>query len=891
MNEYITAANTLFNDPNNTAFSLKFDECQNHLTSSLKELLFYVSRRSTILGRTLSMEISSVRDNPSIQESKEETNLFRKTSRTKFVTSRVLQSKESQINKQLDIGKKTIDSEISKSAGLDNSLITSSNSNDNDIDKDKPKSEEKHNNSERHEFVQRIVETFQQSIPEFNGIWQKLPSKQRDNIKNKIFSELATYHISILQSIRQDSVGIIQSNRKSSPKVRKSKSKKDIKDIFKTKSRRNLSGYTKIFGNDINNEIKLRSNSNDELKRIADMNSPNDFGNMTLRIRTLNRTDSKFKIIEDNLSIKFADNIIQFIHLSNKAAKDIENYKSSYRNQLIEYKNISKEHLRSFTEICKNMIKEEKMMNSLIIMFNHMDREFTNSQDYHFDAVDSSILRSKTKISIVKKNCITNLNRLFKHLYFGSSQILHQYENLSNYEKQNDDDKNSSTLFLLSLIDASIKYTTRIMSILETIHFVSSSENPNQPTFIASLRDKQRRSNEMLKLNDDQIGDTNNLFRPGTINQLLMRLIHSNNVEYEQVFIESYTSFMTTSSLIEKLYNIVVHRDLVSHHNRVNILRRIAEILLSIVERCYKDELDEVPINKVKELLGELAKTVEVSHIIKDILKIISAEKEKEFFKTDFELPKEIVILSNMSMDFNEPNVIAHQLSKITLDIYKNIAAYELKNQAWNREKLKGLSVNVIDLIQRTNVVSFWVAMCILSPKKSKDRAKILTKMIMIAKELKDMKDYNTFMGIIAGLNMSCISRLKLTFSHVNKKYLDILKNIQEVVDPRASFKNLRETIKHGGRNQIPYIGMYLTDLTFMDDGNPDFVVVNGVRMINMEKYKLISNCIKSFRLYQESNIDIDIKDPPYSLLYEIPNLSEAVLHNLSLEREPKSSD
>lgn len=839
------------------------------------------------------MEISSIRQKPVLKEQKDESLNFRKTpSRTKFVTSRVLQSKDSQINKQLD--KKLIiernDSEIklTKGAGLDNTLYSQSNSND--VIPDKPKKpEEKYNNSERYEFVQRIIETFQQNIPEFKSIWNALPYQQRESVENKIFSELATYHISILQSIRQDSVGLIQSNKKISPKVRKTKSKKDFKDIFKTKSKRNLSGYNKIFGNEINDEKKLKTNSNDELKRIADMKNPNDFGNMTLRIRTLNRSDSKFKIVEDNLSIKFADNIIQFIHLSNRAAKDIENYKSSYRKQLLEYKNISKEHLRSFTEITKNMLNEERMMNSLIILFNQIDKEFTSSQDYHFNAVDSSILRSKTKIRIVKNNCITQLHRLFKHLYFGSSQILHQYENLSNYEKQNDDDKNSTMLLLLSLIDASMKYTTQIMSILETIHFVSSSENPNQPSLTISLREKNRRSNEMLILNDDQIGDMNNLFRPGTINQLIIRLVRTNNVEFEQVFMESYTSFMSTSSLIEKLYNIAVHRDMMNHRDRINILRRIAEILHSIVERCYKDELDEVPINKVKELLGELAKTVEISHIIKEILKIISHEKEKEFLKAEFELPKEIVILSNMSMDFNEPNLIALQLSKITLDIYKSIAAYELKNQAWNRDKLKGLSGNVIDLIQRTNIISFWVATCILTPKKPKDRAKILTKMILIAKELKDMKDYNTFMGIIAGLNMSCISRLKLTFSHVTKKHLDILKNIQEVVDPKSSFKNLRETIRNGGRNQIPYIGMYLTDLTFMDDGNPDYVMVNGVRMINMEKYKLISKCIKSFRLYQESNADLEIKDPPYSLLYEVPILSETVLHNLSLEREPRN--
>ena len=34
----------------------------------------------------------------------------------------------------------------------------------------------------------------------------------------------------------------------------------------------------------------------------------------------------------------------------------------------------------------------------------------------------------------------------------------------------------------------------------------------------------------------------------------------------------------------------------------------------------------------------------------------------------------------------------------------------------------------------------------------------------------------------------------------------------------------------------VPYLGLYLTDLTFIEDGNPDFVTEDGQQMINLAK-------------------------------------------------------
>lgn len=45
-----------------------------------------------------------------------------------------------------------------------------------------------------------------------------------------------------------------------------------------------------------------------------------------------------------------------------------------------------------------------------------------------------------------------------------------------------------------------------------------------------------------------------------------------------------------------------------------------------------------------------------------------------------------------------------------------------------------------------------------------------------------------------------------------------------------------------------------MTDLTFMEDGNPDNVVHNGVPMINYYKRELVYNTLREIRMYQQSS-------------------------------------
>lgn len=94
----------------------------------------------------------------------------------------------------------------------------------------------------------------------------------------------------------------------------------------------------------------------------------------------------------------------------------------------------------------------------------------------------------------------------------------------------------------------------------------------------------------------------------------------------------------------------------------------------------------------------------------------------------------------------------------------------ELLNQAWSKPALRYQSPNVLRFIHSLNKLSFWVATSIVWYSDISTRSKVIEKFIVIAHHLQKFGNFNSLMGILGGLNLVCISRLKQTFACVSEK-------------------------------------------------------------------------------------------------------------------------
>jgi hypothetical protein len=91
--------------------------------------------------------------------------------------------------------------------------------------------------------------------------------------------------------------------------------------------------------------------------------------------------------------------------------------------------------------------------------------------------------------------------------------------------------------------------------------------------------------------------------------------------------------------------------------------------------------------------------------------------------------------------------------------------------------------------------------------------------------------------------------------------------------------------------DQRHHRGTFLSDLTFTEDGNPDYVTRGDTQMINFEKWRLVYNSIQQLRYFQQASYNFPRIEPLYSLLYELPSLGEHELYQMSLEREPRGAE
>ncbi len=92
--------------------------------------------------------------------------------------------------------------------------------------------------------------------------------------------------------------------------------------------------------------------------------------------------------------------------------------------------------------------------------------------------------------------------------------------------------------------------------------------------------------------------------------------------------------------------------------------------------------------------------------------------------------------------------------------------------------------------------------------------------------------DYQTVMAILGGLNDSAVSHTRLPYLEDKKR---LLEKHESLMSPMNSFKRYRAELKKDP-GSVPYLGLYIGDLTFINDGNPSHSTVENIRVMNLDR-------------------------------------------------------
>ncbi|KAJ3292009.1 hypothetical protein HDU76_007203 [Blyttiomyces sp. JEL0837] len=171
-----------------------------------------------------------------------------------------------------------------------------------------------------------------------------------------------------------------------------------------------------------------------------------------------------------------------------------------------------------------------------------------------------------------------------------------------------------------------------------------------------------------------------------------------------------------------------------------------------------------------------------------------------------------------------DKEAIALQLTLMDGEYFSKITKDELLNMGWSGPQKMSLAPNITKKIDAFNALSKFVIVSILSTKSTRDRIKLLKGHIKVAQHaLETFKNYDAVVSIVSALQCAGISRLKSMWKDLPQKHKTMYDDLCLYVDPRGNYKHLRLVTRASTSESfcVPYLGIYLQDLTFIHDGNP----------------------------------------------------------------------
>jgi len=214
-------------------------------------------------------------------------------------------------------------------------------------------------------------------------------------------------------------------------------------------------------------------------------------------------------------------------------------------------------------------------------------------------------------------------------------------------------------------------------------------------------------------------------------------------------------------------------------------------------------------------------------------------------------------------LDF-DPLEVARQLTIKQMSLFCCITPDELLGSRWTKEA-GAHTPNVKAMMAFTTGLSHFVADTILQYEEVKKRAAVIKHWIKIAHQCQCLHNYDALMAITCALTDTSIKRLRITWENVSIKRKDMLKSLQSIVEFNQNYKALRARLHDHVPPCLPFLGMFLTDLTFVDVGNPATKTSDsGLVVINFDKHMRTAKSIGELQRFQI----------PYRLT-DVPDLQE----------------
>lgn len=239
-----------------------------------------------------------------------------------------------------------------------------------------------------------------------------------------------------------------------------------------------------------------------------------------------------------------------------------------------------------------------------------------------------------------------------------------------------------------------------------------------------------------------------------------------------------------------------------------------------------------------------------------------------------------------------DPQTFAKQLTIKEHHLYSKITLFECLDRIWGKKYCNfGGSENISRFISSANHLTNYVSFVIVKQENLKKRARLIQHFVSVAEYCRELNNFSSMTAIISALYSSPIYRLKKTWMMISQDCKRILEVLNTLMDSTRNFIRYREWLK--GIHDVacvPFFGVYLSDLTFSAEGNPDYLH-RTTDIINFSKRTRIVDILKEIASYQGIRYKFKRYDDIQNFLEEsmrnVPNIEKQ--YELSLRVEPRT--
>ncbi|EDR13329.1 uncharacterized protein LACBIDRAFT_230493, partial [Laccaria bicolor S238N-H82] len=240
-----------------------------------------------------------------------------------------------------------------------------------------------------------------------------------------------------------------------------------------------------------------------------------------------------------------------------------------------------------------------------------------------------------------------------------------------------------------------------------------------------------------------------------------------------------------------------------------------------------------------------------------------------------------------------DPLELARQLTIMESLLYQKIKPMEClqRSREQKTEHVDNITTKIIHFFYQ---IACWVADAVLSKEDARKRAQVVKHLISVADRCRTLNNFSSMIAITSGLNTPPIRRLKRTWEQVNPRFMAQFGACEMTIDSNKNFTKYRQLMASVTPPCVPFIGVFLSTLQFIQDGNPDNLPGG---LVNFRKRQKASEVISDIKRWQAQPFNFHHLQTVLAYIEECLasyNDTKALSEHFwarSLEREPRERE